>query len=301
VPDTDPFTAARAICRRHARSFYFSSFFLPKPKRDAAYAVYAFCRLLDDATDEASDGPASEATIARFRAVLDDVYTGQMIDTRDSESSLALRAFAITVKKDDIPRAYFEDVADGCRMDLTVTRYQTWDDLRVYCYRVAGVVGLVMCRVFQLTDKSAEEQAVLMGEAMQLTNILRDVGEDFARGRIYLPAEDMNRFNVTESDLAAGNVDDRFRALMRFEIARARQLFRDGAAGLIALPDDGSRFTAAAMGVIYAGILSAIERQDYNVFSRRARLSTTQKLFRLVKVRRLARRRAGEPVADVWG
>ncbi len=303
MPDPDPFAAARAICRRHARSFYFSSFFLPKQKRDAAYAVYAFCRLLDDATDEGEaggDGPASEATIARFRSVLDDAYTGQMNEPHDSESGLALRAFAITVKKYDIPRTYFEDVADGCRMDLTVTRYQTWDDLRVYCYRVAGVVGLVMCRVFELTDKSAEKQAVLMGEAMQLTNILRDVGEDFGRGRIYLPAEDMARFGVTEAGLAAGTVDDRFRALMRFEIDRARQLYRDGAAGLIGLPDDGSRFTAAAMGVIYAGILSAIERQGCDVFAHRARLSTTQKLLRLPGARKLARRRPDVQVPDVF-
>jgi phytoene synthase len=300
VPTPDPFTAARAICRRHARSFYFSSFFLPREKRDAAYAVYAFCRLLDDATDEATDGPASEATIERFRGILDDVYAGRVDESDDTETGQALRAFAVTVNRYKIPRQYFEDVADGCRMDLTVTRYATWEELRVYCYRVAGVVGLIMCRVFGLTDKSAEAQAVLMGEAMQLTNILRDVGEDFARGRIYLPGEDLVRFGVTEPDLAAGLADDRFRALMAFEIERARQLYRDGAAGLTALPDDGSRFTAAAMGVIYSGILRAIERQSYDVFHKRARLSMPQKLLRLMPARRLARRRADQPVPDVF-
>jgi phytoene synthase len=300
VPTDDPFTAARAICRRHARSFYFSSFFLPREKRDAAYAVYAFCRLLDDATDEATDGPASEATITRFRGILNAVYAGRVDESDATETGMALRAFAVTVDRYGIPRQYFDDVADGCRMDLTVTRYATWADLRVYCYRVAGVVGLVMCRVFGLADLSAETQAVLMGEAMQLTNILRDVGEDFARGRIYLPGEDLLQFGVTEADLSAGIVNDRFRSLMAFEIERARQLYREGAAGLAALPDDGSRFTAAAMGVIYAGILGAIERQRYDVFTGRARLSTRQKLLRLVPSRRLARRRTTDPVPDVF-
>ena len=291
--DPAPFAAARAICAEHARTFYFASKFLPRPKREAAYAVYAFCRLLDDAADTGGDLSAYDQALAA-------AYAGEAPPVADERARLALVAFAETVRRYDIPRRYFDDLAAGCRMDLTVTRYATWDALRVYCYHVAGVVGLVMCRIFGLGEESAERQAVVMGEAMQLTNILRDVGEDRTLGRVYLPAEDLARFGYAEADLMAGVVDDRFRALMRFEVDRARGLYRDGAAGLAAVADDGSRFTAAAMGVIYAGILGAIERQGYDVFGGRARLSTPRKLLRLPAARRVARRRAGEAVPDVF-
>ncbi len=288
------FAAARAICAKHARTFYFASVFLPAHKRAAAYAVYAFCRLLDDAADTAG------GDVSAFDRALDAAYAGAPADFGDEQGRLALDAFAATVRRYDVPKRYFQDLAAGCRMDLTVSRYATWDDLRVYCYHVAGVVGLVMCRIFGLSDPAAERQAVVMGEAMQLTNILRDVGEDRSLGRVYLPAEDLARFGYTEADLMAGVVDDNFRRLMRFEVDRARSLYRDGAAGLVALADDGSRFTAAAMGVVYGGILAAIERQGYDVFARRARLSMPQKLLRLPAARRLARRRPTDAVPDVF-
>ncbi len=290
---TGPFDAARAICKRHARTFYFASVFLPRAKREAAYAVYAFCRLLDDAADTGGD-------LFVFDKALDAAYAGSAAEVGNEQERLALIAFGETVRRYDIPKRYFDDLAAGCRMDLTVNRYATWDELRVYCYHVAGVVGLIMCRVFGLADPAAERQAVVMGEAMQLTNILRDVGEDRSLGRIYLPGEDLARFGYGEAELMAGVVNEPFRQLMRFEVERARSLYRDGAAGLAALADDGSRFTASAMGVIYAGILGAIERQGYDVFARRARLSTTQKLLRLPAARRVARRRLNEPVPDVF-
>ncbi len=272
------FDAARAICRRHARS------------------------LRDDATDEATNDSEVEKQIDRFCGLLDAVYCGREIEPFDgsSESRLAMSAFAATVGAYNIPQNYFLEIAEGCRMDLTVNRYETWEDLRKYCYRVAGVVGLIMCRVFGLTEPAAEVQAVLMGEAMQLTNILRDVKEDFDRGRIYLPLEDMSRFEYSERDLAAGVVNRQFVQLMQFEITRARELYRTGAEGLIHLADDGSRFTATAMGVIYAGILGAIERQRYDVFRRRARLTLPRKLLRLPAAKRLSRRSAGEPLANVF-
>ena len=284
----DPrFAAAREICRRHARSFYTASFFLPKLKRDAAYAVYAFCRLLDDATDLSPDAATTEAALARFTALLDNVYT-QAPPAGEDETSLAIAAFTQTVRDFAVPRAYFDELAVGCRMDLTITRYATWADLQVYCYRVAGVVGLIMCRVFELPDPAAEAQAVQMGNAMQLTNILRDVKEDWERGRIYVPGEDLLRFGVNEIDLAAGRVSDNFVALMQFEIERARSLYRESFAGLKSLPADGSRGTAAAMAVIYSGILDAIERQNYDVFTSRAHLSLPQKLMRLPKAWQVA-------------
>jgi phytoene synthase len=290
---SESFDAARAICKRHARTFYFASVFLPRPKREAAYAVYAFCRLLDDAADTGGD-------LFIYDRALDAAYAGGSAEVGSELERRALVAFGETVRRYDIPKRYFDDLAAGCRMDLTVNRYATWDDLRGYCYHVAGVVGLIMCRIFGLAEPAAQRRAVVMGEAMQLTNILRDVGEDRSLGRIYLPGEDLTRFGYTETDLMAGLVNEPFRQLMRFEVDRARSLYRDGAAGLVALPDDGSRFTASAMGVIYAGILGAIERQRYDVFARRARLTTVQKLLRLPAARRVARRAAGDPVPDVF-
>jgi phytoene synthase len=298
------FAAARAICRHHARSFYFASVFLPSAKRNAAYAVYAFCRLLDDATDEAEDASGVEGQIQRFVGLLEAAYGGNSkSETRNPKEirnpksekatgeELALMAFAQTVHDYDIPKSCFLELAEGCRMDLTVDRYETWDDLRKYCYRVAGVVGIVMCRIFGVADPAAEAQAVMMGEAMQLTNILRDVKEDAARGRVYLPMEDLQRFGYTVDDLQAGVVNDAFVQLMRFEIHRARELYRRSAVGLRQLTNDGSRMTATAMGVIYAGILRAIESQGYDVFNRRARLNLMQKLLRLPAAWRLSRRR----------
>lgn len=291
------FAAARAICRRHARTFYFASFFLPHRKRQAAYAVYAFCRLLDDAVDRSPDG--AERRVDEFERMLARLYVGD-VPSGDDEASSALRAFAATVRQYEIPQAYFRDLSAGCRMDLTIDRYATWAELEKYCYHVAGVVGLIMSCIFGPIDEPTKRQAVAMGNAMQLTNILRDVKEDLGRGRIYLPREDLDRFGVDESDLAAGTVNDRFRSLLRFEIDRARSLYRAGAEGLCRLAADGSRGTASAMAVIYAGILDAIERQDYDVFSRRAHLTFAQKMARLPAARRLARRRAGEPIPDVF-
>lgn len=311
--DSLAFAAARDICRRHAKSFYFASFFLPRAKRDAAYAVYAFCRMIDDAIDhpEVASGIGAPATVgagacgageleyrlALFADRLDDIYQHRLELPRlefRSEAQHALHAFAQTVHRYQIPQKLFLDLAEGCRMDLTIKRYATWASLEKYCYHVAGVVGLIMSCVFGLTHSDACRQAVMMGNAMQLTNILRDVKEDWERGRIYLPLEDMVRFGYSEKDLAAGVVNDAFRELMKFEVARARELYRSGAEGLCWLADDGSRLTASAMAVIYGGILDAIARQRYDVFRKRAHLTTGQKIRRLPGAWRLARRRSDQ-------
>jgi phytoene synthase len=298
------FAAARAICRRHARTFYFCSMFLPIRKREAAYAVYAFCRMLDDAVDDGARGTATDdasdadrhARIDGFLDQLDAIYAGRKSAPANESSvpRLALIAFAQTVFEFQIPKRHFCDLARGCRMDLLMREYATWAQLQEYCHLVAGVVGLILCRIFAL------EQAALLGHAMQLTNILRDVGQDHRLGRIYLPREDLDRFGYSASDLARGVVDERFRGLMHFEIARARGLYGQAAAGLCRLPADGSRQTAAAMAVIYAGILRAIEGQNYDVFSRRAALGTVQKLARLPRAWRLSRRTDGQAVPEVF-
>jgi 15-cis-phytoene synthase len=311
LEEADPtaFAAARDICRRHARSFYFASFFLPRPKRYAAYAVYGFCRMIDDAID-CADVPAGPSTVAGtccstseldqkldlFRRRLDEIYANRLEADESDPQQLALRAFQSTVHRYQIPQQYFLDLAHGCRMDLTIKRYATWTALEKYCYHVAGVVGLIMCAVFGLTHSDARRNAVLMGNAMQLTNILRDLQEDQARGRIYLPLEDLARFKYSERDLARGVVNENFRDLMRFEIARARSMYNDAADGLCWLAGDGSRLTASAMATIYSGILTAIERQGYDVFRQRAHLTTGQKFRRLPQAWRLARRRNDEPL-----
>ena len=330
-PPTEPqpleraaFLAARSICRRHARSFYFASHFLPVEKRYAAYAVYAFCRLIDDAVDNEVNPAAQLNALAQFEARLTSIYAGTDVamavsaittggrptpprnvassnfTAHSDESSLALYAFAITIQRYRIPIEPFRELAEGCRMDLTVSRYATWADLERYCYRVAGVVGLIMCPIFGLSDPRATEQAVQMGNAMQLTNILRDVKEDWERGRLYLPAEDLERFRYTEADVANGIVDDRFRRLMRFEIDLARTLYRQGAEGLCRLAPDGSRLTASAMAVLYSGILDAIERQQMDVYRSRAHLAVGEKLVRLPRAWKLAQRDAGEPLPEAF-
>lgn len=298
------FRAARSICRKHAKSFYFASYFLPREKRDAAYAVYAFCRLLDDAVDEREGSGADvnrDDASSEFGRLLTRCYTGSAGDLAEPAPAF-FPAFALVVRKYSIPQQYFLDLVAGCRMDLTKKRYATWAELEVYCYHVAGVVGLIMSCIFQLRNERARENAVQTGIAMQLTNILRDVGEDYRRGRIYLPREDLDRFGCSEADIAAGRVSEAFRSLMQFEIARAGTLFQQGAEGLCHLPNDGSRLTACAMSVIYAGILEAIERQHYDVFSRRAHLTTFQKFAKLPGALRLSNREQGDPIpVNVYG
>ena len=295
--DPTAFAAARAICQRHAKSFYFASKFLPRAKRDAAYAVYAFCRLMDDAVDESAE---PERELAVFLITLDAVYAGEVPPQKNDEATAAVHAFVTTKDVYQIPKAYFVDLAEGCRMDLTVTRYATWPDLEKYCYHVAGVVGLIMSCVFGLSNEAAKAQAVQMGNAMQLTNILRDVKEDYARGRIYLPAVDMERFGYTEEDLSRGVVNEAFARLMKFEIARARSLYQSGAAGLQFLEGFSSRLTASAMAVIYSGILGAIERQGYDVYARRAGISKVQKMSRIPRAWKVARCGSGNLCRSVW-
>jgi phytoene synthase len=257
--------------------------------------------MLDDAVDadgpsvSAADDAARHARIDRFIDRLDAIYAGETTSGDEPPSDrLALGAFARTVFDYQIPKRHFCDLARGCRMDLLVREYATWEQLQQYCHLVAGVVGLILCRIFGLEDAAALKHAALMGHAMQLTNILRDVGPDHRLGRIYLPREDLDRFGYTAHDLARNVVNEPFRGLMRFQITRARELYSQAAAGLCRLPADGSRQTAAAMAVIYAGILGAIEKQNYDVFSRRAALGTVQKLARLPRAWRLSRRTDGQ-------
>ena len=266
---TSALAACRQATREHATSFYFASRLLPAPKKNGAYALYAFCRWVDDAFDEIElSQQAPDA--AALSATLDDILAGK--------STLPFApAFAALVREYGIERDWCRDLIEGCARDRVPLRLRDLAELEVYCYYVASVVGIMMSRIFGLRDAAALPHAVEMGLAMQLTNILRDVREDYERGRIYLPAEDLARFGVTEEQLRTGRVDDAWRALMRFEIARARAWYAGAERGLPGLDNDGSRMTARVMGRLYAGILDEIERHDYDVFAARRYVPTWRK------------------------
>lgn len=271
----ESFRACQAYTRQHAKSFYFASHVLPREKRMASYAVYAFCREADNIVDIHAGSGGGDESLRRLedlRRQLDLVYGSS------GPPSPHLRALRETVAAYAIPQTYFLDVVRGVEMDLTRVRYRSFDELKEYCYCVASVVGLIMTKIFGVSDNSADRHAVDLGTAMQLTNILRDVREDFAMGRIYLPLEELASKGVTEDDISRGVVDDRFRELMRFQVARARSYYAAAEPGIPMITDDGSRFCVRLMSRTYAGILSAIERNNYDVFAARAYVPAAGKL-----------------------
>jgi phytoene synthase len=274
------FKAARQFTRRHAKTFYFASWLLSAKKREAAYVIYTFCRHADDVLDETADlSPADRIVrLDRLHSELEKAYA--------AEGPLdEFAPFREIVRRYGIPHEYFAELLEGVAMDLKFTRYRTWPELEIYCYRVASVVGLIMAHVFGVSDPRAYAHAAELGKAMQLTNILRDVREDYEMGRIYLPGEDLARFGCAEEDLARGTVTDGIRELLRFEIARARALYRSAAAGIPYLVDGGSRFCVKVMSALYERILDVIERNGYDVFSERATVPFREKLFHTMKLK----------------
>ena len=275
----------RGITRTHARTFYFASSCLPRATRTHAYAVYAFCRWADDGVDEARDPSEAIARLDRARTALDRAYED------DSELPPGLAAFRLTVRDRSIPRHLFDALLDGMAMDLTIARYPDNAALDLYCYRAAGVVGLMMTHVFGFRHPRCLPNALALGQAMQLTNILRDVREDWQKGRVYLPQDAMTRFGVSDDEIAEGRVNDRFRALMRDQIDRARCLYREAEAGIPDLIGESSRLTVRVMGRLYEGILGAIEGLDYDVFKARAYVVTRRKFTTLASCVALSGRR----------
>jgi 15-cis-phytoene synthase len=267
------FRDCKRYTRHHAKSFYFSSFMLPKHKRLAAYAVYAFCRYADDVIDRAERVPDRAEATAGLHRLLDQVYSFERDDAQP------LHALGETVQRYDIPRSYFGDLIDGVTSDLETKRYRSFPELYEYCYKVAGVVGLIMSRIFGYSHPVAHCYAEDLGTAMQLTNILRDIREDAAMGRVYLPQQELAQFSYSEEQLRSGVRNDAFRELMQFQVERARMYYRRSAEGIGYLTDDGSRLTVAMMNRIYSGILDEIERNAYDVYSRRHRVHLGKKLW----------------------
>jgi len=275
----DGFSAARAITKQHAKTFYFASHFLPSEKRPAAYAVYALCRISDDTVDaDSSSTTAVAKNLSRIQGSLNAVYDGSPL-TDD-----LLMAFKQTVDTYAIPKLYFDELIDGMYMDLNKRTYEDFDELYRYCYKVAGVVGLIMLKIFGSNNPAAETHAVQLGVAMQLTNILRDIREDFQRGRIYLPQIELEKFGLSSDSLSSGVVDAAFKSFMQFQISRARDYFEQSAAGISMITDRRSRFVVCAMKDLYAGILSAIEKNDYDVFSNRAHVSSAGKIAAALRI-----------------
>jgi phytoene synthase len=243
---------------------------LPLERRRALYAVYAFCRFVDDiADDKAVSDPAE--MLARWRSELDGVFTG-------TPTRAVSRALADNVRRFHIPQRYFEDVIDGVEMDLTRRRYSTFAELNLYCRRVASAVGLICIEIFGYRNPATRVYAERLGIAFQLTNIIRDVCEDAERGRIYLPLEDLARFGVSENEILNCSYTQQFCKLMEYEANRARQYYREAERALA--PEDRSAMLAAeAMRLIYGALLDHIVRSNYRVCDGRLSLSTTRKLY----------------------
>jgi phytoene synthase len=270
--------------KRNARSFYFASIALPHEKKRAAYAVYSFCRYADDLVDRAVSAEGVDAALARIGNEFD-----RMISHPSGGEPFA-PAFAWAVQRYGIEKQWFVDLLKGVAMDLGPVRIADWPQLRDYCYHVASVVGLMMARIFELRDESGRERAIDLGIAMQLTNIIRDVGEDWRMGRVYLPADEMADYAVTDADLAGERTSDRLKTLLRSQIERAREYYRRAEPGIPLLADDGSQLTVWLMRHVYAGILEEAERINYEVLHQRASTSFPRKLALAARAWRDCRR-----------
>ena len=267
-------------------SFYYAFLMLPPAKRNAIVAVWDFCRAVDDAVDEVApegEWPLSPAARAKAEQELA-VWRDELARAFDTTGTLPppatrqARTLQPLVPMFGLPREPFEDLIDGVAMDLAQDRYETIDELLGYCRRVASAVGLVCIEIFGCRDEGSREYAVNLGLALQLTNIVRDVGVDLSHGRVYLPQADMRRFHCTEDALRQGVVTEPVRALLAFEIARAREYFHRAA---LALPRADARRLVAAeiMGAIYQDILRRIEANDYNVFAQVIRVPRPARLL----------------------
>ena len=262
---------AEDITRQSNTSFYYSFSLLPKHKREAIHAVYAFCRYTDDIVDEGSDDTKKVILLRKWRMELGRTLRGK-------SSFPLLNQLASTARRFNIPVDHFYELIRGVEMDLSKKRYQNFDELKTYCYLVASSVGLMCRQIFGYKNESTREYAINLGIALQLTNILRDVKDDAARGRIYLPLEDMQRFGVTEEDVLSSNYTQSFVNLMRYECNRARHYY-DLARTALKDEDKHYFFAARIMWSIYAHTLRRIEHSQYNVFQQRIAISKPLKIL----------------------
>ena len=262
-----------AITLAHSRTFATATHLLPPLKRQAMRALYAFCRRSDDIVDSSGLSPAeAQARLSAWRRTV--------LSAVPPADDLVALAWADTRLRYRIPWQYAAQLLDGVGRDLSQNRYRTFEELAAYAYGVASTVGLMSMHIIGFAGERAIPYAIELGVALQLTNILRDVAEDWNGGRLYLPMDELTAFGLTEADLDRGEVDDRWRAFLRFQIARNRRLYREARPGIALLQRDG-RFAVAAASDLYGAILADIEAHDYDVFHRRAHVSAWGKVCRL--------------------
>jgi phytoene synthase len=252
-------------------SFYYSFLFLPPPRRRAITALYAFCREVDDVVDETSDPQIAATKLAWWRQEVGNLYAGHPNHPVTKALAPHVQAFGIT-------RQRLNEIIDGMEMDLTQTRYLDWPNLERYCYHVASVVGLLAASIFGYRDARTLEYAKNLGLAFQLTNIIRDVGEDARKNRIYLPMSDLQQFGVPAADILQARQSDAFRRLMAFEAARAREHY-EKAMGALPAEDRKPQRPGLIMAAIYRTLLEEIERDGFKVLTQRTSLTPLRKFW----------------------
>ncbi len=255
-------------------SFYYAFRFLPEDRRRAITAFYAFCREVDNIVDEVSEPAVAHTKLAYWRREVDALYVG-------TAQHPVMQALNPHIAPMLLPQSAFHTVIDGMQQDLEKTRYLNFAELSAYCYKAAGVVGEVSARIFGMSipdNPKTLEYARTLGEALQLTNIIRDVGEDARRGRIYLPQDELDRFGVSSSTLLRGTAADKFSGLMTFQYSRAVETY-DRAYAALPSEDKRSQRTGLAMGAIYRALLEEIRRDGYRVLEHRVALTPIRKLW----------------------
>lgn len=273
------FTQAKKITQQFAKTFYLSSIFLPKEKRKAAYAIYALCRESDDAVDKDWDKQKKIQRLSEIEKKISLAYSNYVPDEP------LLLAFKKTVAEYKIPPEYFQELIKGMYMDLTINSYQTFEDLYFYCYRVAGVVGLIMLRILGTQSKEAESYAIDLGIAMQLTNIIRDIKEDYLlHQRIYLPQAELKNFGLEGKELLAEKNKPEFKRLIKFQINRAKEYYQRAEKGIKLLETKMSRLVVKIMQEVYAAILDEIIKKDYDVSKGRIYVPNLKKAILVIKI-----------------
>ncbi|MFO8038548.1 MAG: phytoene synthase [Sodalinema sp.] len=269
----EAYEECRQITAKYSKTFYLGTRLMSEAKRRAIWAIYVWCRRTDELVDGPDAKQTTPETLDQWEARLEAIFAGNPQDELDLTLTDTLQRFPLDIQP-------FRDMIEGQRMDLYRSRYETFEELKLYCYRVAGTVGLMSESVMGINRTASTapwadgpyhptQEAIALGIANQLTNILRDVGEDARRGRIYLPLEDLALFDYTERDLLEGVTDERWQALMQFQIQRARKYYLEAEQGISDLSPD-ARLPVWAATILYSNILTEIERNHYNVFEQRA-------------------------------
>ncbi|MDT9547062.1 MAG: phytoene/squalene synthase family protein [Chlorobium phaeovibrioides] len=285
LPPEAAYQHCRQIAKHHAKTFYLATLFLPKRLQNPIFAIYALLRTVDDLVDNAEEKLAN-GTMTRetINGLLEDWKTRlKACYGGDTGGDPIMVAWNHTLESYPIAIEHPLELIEGVAMDIEFSPFSTFDELYIYCYKVASVVGLMTSEIFGYSDPAALRHAIDLGVAMQLTNILRDIGEDVDRGRIYIPLEDLERFGYSREEFMQKTMNDNFRNLMRFQIERARNYYLSSDKGIPMLQKE-SRLAVALSSVNYGNILKSIEKNGYDVFSQRAYRSFSQKILTLPQV-----------------